>query len=87
MSKSIPTYKDGEWTTTEFKSEEDLAKFVLSIFSEPGKYDFDETAFLFNAEASRFNKDGFYCGSPFRSKDFMAYWDDQKKKCRNAKIN
>jgi len=86
MSKSIPTYKDGEWTTTEFKSEEDLAKFVLSIFSEPGKYDFDETAFLFNAEARRFNKDGFYCGSPFRSKDFMAYWDDQKKKCRNGVI-
>ncbi len=86
MSKSIPTYKDGEWTTTEFKSEEDLAKFVLSIFSEPGKYNFDETAFLFNAEARRFNKDGFYCGSPFRSKDFMAYWDDQKKKCRNGVI-
>jgi len=86
MSKSIPTYKDGEWTATEFKSEEDLAKFVLSIFSEPGKYDFDETAFIFNAEARRFNKDGFYCGSPFRSKDFMAYWDDQKKKCRNGVI-
>lgn len=86
MSKSIPTYKDGEWTTTEFKSEDDLAKFVLSIFSEPGKYDFNETAFLFNAEARRFNEDGFYCSSPFRSKDFMAYWNDQKNKCRNGVI-
>ena len=86
MSKSIPTYNQGEWTTTEFKSDEDLAKFVLSIFSEPGKYEFDETAFLFNAEARRFNKEGFYCPAPFRSKDFMSYWDDQKNKCRNGVI-
>ena len=86
MSRSIPTYNQGEWTTTEFKSDEDLAKFVLSIFSEPGKYEFDETAFLFNAEARRFNKEGFYCPAPFRSKDFMSYWDDQKNKCRNGVI-
>ena len=84
MSRIIPTYKDGEWTTTSFESDEDLAKFVLSIFFEPGKYQFDETAFLFNAEARKFNDDGFYCGAPFRSKDFMAYWDDQKNKCRNV---
>ena len=86
MSRFIPTYNQGEWTTTEFKSDEDLAKFVLSIFSEPGKYEFDETAFLFNAEARRFNKEGFYCPAPFRSKDFMSYWDDQKNKCRNGVI-
>ena len=86
MNRSIPTYLDGEWTSTEFKSDEDLAKFVLSIFKEPGKYSFDETSFLFNAEARRFNKEGFYCGAPFRSKDFMSYWDDQKNKCRNGVI-
>ena len=86
MSKVIPTYLDGEWTTTEFKSDEDLAKFVLSIFKEPGKYNFDETSFLFNAEARKFNTQGFYCGAPFRSKDFMSYWDDQKNKCRTGVI-
>lgn len=83
---NIPTYNNGQWTTTEFSSNEELAKFVLSIFKEPGKYEFDETAFVFNGEARRFNKDGFYCGSPFRSKDFMAYWDDQKIKCRSGVI-
>ena len=83
---SIPTYDNGQWTNTEFSSDEELAKFVLSIFKEPGKYKFDETSFIFNAEARRFNKDGFYCGSPFRSKDFMAYWDDQKIKCRSGVI-
>ena len=86
MSKVIPTYLDGEWTTTEFKSDEDLAKFVLSIFKEPGKYNFDETSFLFNSEARKFNTQGFYCSAPFRSKDFMSYWDDQKNKCRNGVI-
>lgn len=86
MNRSIPTYLDGEWTSTEFKSDEDLAKFVLSIFKEPGKYNFDETSFLFNAEARKFNTQGFYCGAPFRSKDFMSYWDDQKNKCRNGVI-
>ena len=86
MSKVIPTYLDGEWTTTEFKSDEDLAKFVLSIFKEPGKYNFDETSFLFNSEARKFNTQGFYCSAPFRSKDFMSYWDDQKNKCRTGVI-
>lgn len=83
---NIPTYDNGQWTTTEFSSDEELAKFILSIFKEPGKYEFDKTSFIFNSEARRFNKDGFYCGSPFRSKDFMAYWDDQKNKCRKGVI-
>ena len=83
---NIPTYDNGQWTTTEFSSDEELAKFILSIFKEPGEYEFDETSFIFNSEARRFNKDGFYCGSPFRSKDFMAYWDDQKNKCRKGVI-
>ena len=83
---NIPTYDNSQWTTTEFSSDEELAKFVLSIFKEPGEYEFDETSFIFNSEARKFNKDGFYCGSPFRSKDFMAYWDDQKNKCRKGVI-
>ena len=83
---NIPTYDNSQWTTTEFSSDEELAKFILSIFKEPGKYEFDKTSFIFNSEARKFNKDGFYCGSPFRSKDFMAYWDDQKNKCRKGVI-
>ena len=39
-------------------------------------------ASLFNLEARNFNKDGFYCSAPFRSKDFINYWEDQKNKCR-----
>ena len=30
--------------------------------------------------------DGFYCDKPFRSKDFIQYWNDQKNKCREGVI-
>jgi hypothetical protein len=79
---NIPTLDNGEWKITKFSSDKKLAEFVLTIFKEPGEYNFDKTAYIFNAEARRFNKEGFYCGAPFRSKDFMSYWDDQKNKCR-----
>lgn len=87
---TIPTNDNGNWTTTSFATEDDFKKFVLSIFKEPGKYEFDETSFIFNAEARRFNKDkkatdtGVYCISPKGSKDFKGYWGDQKKKCRRG---
>ena len=82
MYSEVPTYKDGEWSSTKFETEEDFKQFMLSVFKEPGQYNFDETALLFNAEAKRFTKDGFYCNKPFRSKDYINYWNDQKAKNR-----
>ena len=84
MYKSIPTYKKGEWTTTDFESKEDFTKYIVTLFKEPGQYQFDETALLFNNEAKTFNNQGFYCDKPFRSKDYIKYWEDQKNKCRNG---
>jgi len=86
MYRNIPTYDCGEWTTTEFESIESFREFIDSIFSEPGKYAFDETSLLFNKEAKLFTKQGFYCDKPMRSKDFMTYWEDQKNKCREGII-
>jgi hypothetical protein len=40
----------------------------------------------FNSEAKTFNRLGFYCDKPFRSKDFITYWEDQKIKCREGVI-
>lgn len=82
MFIEVPTYQAGTWSTTSFETRQDFLDFILSIFKEPGLYNFNETAFLFNLEATKFNKDGFYCAAPFRSRDFMDYWDDQKNKCR-----
>tara|TARA_R110002012_G_scaffold3265_1_gene15223 strand:+ start:7342 stop:9534 length:2193 start_codon:yes stop_codon:yes gene_type:complete len=86
MSRTIPTYENNKWVTTTFESDEDFHEFLFDIFKEPGKYEFDNTSLIFNAEARRFNKEGLYCSSPFRSKDFMSYWDDQKNKCREGVI-
>lgn len=86
---NIPTFENGTWSVTEFSSREEFKDFITSIFIEAGPdvgYKFDETSFQFNAEARKFQKQGYYCNAPLKSKDFMAYWDDQKAKCRNGVI-
>jgi hypothetical protein len=82
----VPTWENGAWTTTSFETRDDFREFVHTCFKEPGKYEFDETSLLFNQQARNFNKNGFYCGSPFKSRDFINYWDDQKTKCRKGAI-
>lgn len=84
--KTIPTWNEGVWEETEFQTIDDFRVFIDEIFIEPGKYEFDETSFIFNEEATKFNTQGFYCDKPMRSKDFMTYWEDQKNKCRNGVI-
>ena len=86
MYKTVPTYTNGQWTTTEFETEELFIEYILSIFKEPGLYGFSDIAFEFNKEAKSFNTQGFYCNAPFRSKDFTNYWEDQKNKCRKGVI-
>lgn len=88
MYLSIPTYdvKTESWSHTDFDSKENYVKFLWSIFKEPGKYEFDETSKLFNAEARKFNKHRLFCTAPLRSKDYIQYWDDQKEKCRKGVI-
>ena len=85
MKRIIPTYDNGEWTTTSFE-EEEFKQFLVGLFKEPGKYNFNETSFKFNQEARNFNDTGVYCDKPFRSKDFIKYWDDEKNKCREGVI-
>ena len=84
--QDIPTYDNGEWTTTSFESREDFKQFILnSIFKEPGQYQFNElTNELFISESTKFKKDGVYCTSPFKSKDYINYWEEQKVRCRKG---
>ena len=82
----VPTYKDGQWSNTEFSTREEFRDFLLPLFKEPGKYNYDEVSLIFNAEARKFQKQGYYCDAPLKSKDFITYWDDQKKKCRTGII-
>ena len=84
MYKKIPTYKDNEWGYKEFKTKEEFIDFLLTIFKEPGQYDLDDTALLFNEQATSFNEKGFYCDKPFRSKDYIKYWNYEKEKCKEG---
>lgn len=88
MYIEIPTYDvvKEEWSQTQFETRELYVEFLWSIFKEPGKYEFDETSLLFNKEARLFNKYKVFTTAPYRSKDYIAYWDDQKEKCRKGVI-
>ena len=84
---NIPTYDNGEWTSTDFDSRKDFEVFVKSVFKEPGQYELDDTAKLFNEQARLFRAQGdVYCMAPFRSRDFTKYWDLEKLKCRRGAI-
>lgn len=82
----VPTYDIDHWTITTFYSREEFRDFLSSMFKEPGEYNFDESSQIFNIEARKFHKQGYYCPAPVKSKDFITYWDDQKLKCRKGII-
>ena len=86
MFITVPTYRNGEWSETSFETREDFRNYLLTLFREPGQYGFDETSKLFQEQSDRFNALGYYTDAPFRSKDFVNYWDQEKKKCRNGVI-
>ena len=82
--QDIPCWDNGAWTIVSFDSREEFSNSIFEIFSEPGKYKFDDTSFLFNQEAIKFREQNVYCTFPFRSKDFVTYWDNQKERCRKG---
>ena len=85
--KTVPTWDGKEWSTTEFNTRDDFRDFLVPLFKEPGLYEFDEvSSFIINHEGRKFQKQGYYCAAPFKTKDFITYWDDQKNKCRNGII-
>jgi len=81
---SVPTWKNGEWYTTNFETKEEFRDYILVLFKEPGKYGFNQDSLIFNEEGRKFEKDSVYCIAPFRSKDFINYWDEQKKRCQSG---
>ena len=82
----IPTWENGEWTHTIFETNHEFIDFLKPLFKEPGQYEFDETAFLFNKQAQKFNKDGVFCDELDESSAFIKYWDTEKEKCRRGAI-
>lgn len=62
----IPTYDANHttWSYTIFEQRDEFVVFLKSLFKEPGKYEFDETSFLFNEQARKFNKNKFFVVLP-----------------------
>ena len=82
LYKKVPTYNKGEWTYTNFKTIDDFREFVIPLFKEPGKYNFDETSFKFNEQGRFFRKNKYYCSAVENSIDYIKYWETEKEKCR-----
>jgi hypothetical protein len=83
----IPTWENNVWSTTTYDTREEFAEYVTEQFKEPGKYEFDDTTEMFNEQKRLFRAQGdIYCIAPFRSRDYVKYWDFEKLKCRNGVI-
>jgi len=81
---NIPVYDNGVWTDMTFNSQMEFRDYLLTLFKVPGEYEFDETSLKFNELAKLFNTQGFYCVHPEGTKDFRAFWDTEKQKCRKG---
>lgn len=84
---AIPTWEKGEWIEdTVFNSLDEFRDYLTDLFKEPGEYNFDDTVEHWQDQAIAYNSRGYYCNAPFKSKDFIKYWDDQKVKSRQGVI-
>ena len=86
MYKKVPTWSNGVWSHTIFEEKEEFRQFLLPLFKEPGKYEFDETSFLFNEMARKYVEYQLYCDAPLKTTDYRKFWDTEKDKCRNGVI-
>lgn len=80
----MPVYENGVWSEMSFETQEDFYLYLFDLFKEPGRYEFDETALLFNAEAVKFRDKKYYCDAPYMSADYIDYWDFEKIKNRKG---
>lgn len=82
MYSSIPTYnsKDGKWSYTNFETRNDFKAFVWTKFKPPGELKLYNTK-CWRQEAIKFEQQGFYTNTPFKSKDYIEYWNNEKEKC------
>jgi len=81
----IPTWNEGDWTTTTYQHRDEFKDVITDLFKEPGQYQFDETSYQFNLQARSFNKNGeIYTYENYMTRDWKKYWDIEKEKCRKG---
>ena len=82
----IDTWENNQWSITSVSTIEELRELILGCFKEPGKYELDETIHQFNPNAQFFRKEETFSYTARNTKDFITYWDFEKRKCRNGVI-
>lgn len=87
MYISIPTYssKEDKWSYTDFETRDEFKAFVWTKFKQPGKLNLRNT-WTWRQQAAKYEKDGYYCNSPYNSKDFREFWNQEKEKCTKGVI-
>lgn len=86
MYVRVPTYDNGTWTHTEFETRQSYVDFLWTMFKEPGQYEFDETAFLFNERARFFNENKVYTFIPKGTREYHEFFDIEKERSRKGVI-
>lgn len=81
--KTIPVYdiKSNTWSEREFETKEDFLVYLQAQFKLPGNYNLKNSEGVWNKEGKDFYKKGYYCNLVSGSRDFIKYWDSEKKKC------
>lgn len=84
---TIPTFDIPSGTAGErvFSSRLDFTTYVKSMFKRIGEYNLSRTD-VWRQEAAKFDAKGYYITHFERSRDYIAYWNDQKNKCLNGVI-
>jgi hypothetical protein len=82
----VPTWEKDVWTHTTFDTRQMFIDFLLPLFKEPGKCEFDETITVFKEQGLKYEEKKYYCAFPEGSKDHRMYWDFEKEKCRSGAI-
>lgn len=83
MYISIPTYDSSTkvWSDTDFETKEEYIDYVKSQVKVPGLYGLYNTEDVWRIEGNRFRKEGYYCKHVKNSREFIKYWEFEKRKC------
>jgi len=87
MYNSIPTYnsKEDTWSYTNFETRDEFKVFVWSKFKPPGELKLYNTQ-AWRQKASYFEQKGYYTDAPYKSRDYINYWNIEKEKCTKGVI-
>ena len=81
---NIPTWDNGTWTITDFDSKEIFSDYILNIFKEPGKYNFNEVSLLFNEQGDIFRLNKVWWRGAAGRGPAARRWRTRSVRCRRG---